>query len=266
MPARGAPAVLAIGAHPDDVEIAMAGTLILLGRAGASLHIWSITDGSLGSPDRDGDETARVRAAEAAASASLAGAILHPPAAPDMGLFYSREMLARAGAVIREVRPRLMLVPSPEDYHPDHEAACRLSVSAALVRSIPAFETDPPVKPWGGDTSVYHAMPHGLRDPMGRKVKAGHYVDVTDVMDLKRGMLLSHASQVEMLAATQGEDYVDMMERACREIGSSSGLFEYAEGWRRHAHTGLSLRRIDPLSEMLGTLCHTDPAYEESLG
>lgn len=258
-------AALAVGAHPDDVEFMMSGTLELLRRVGAEVHVWSMTDGCLGSLE-EGRGAAAVRIAEASASSDLAQATFHPPIASDMGLSLDRGTLARAAAVIRKARPRVMLVPSPSDYHPDHEAASRIAVAAALVRAMPALVSDPAEKPWDGQVTVYHAMPHGLEDPMRARVRAGQYVDISDVMDLKRKMLAAHASQRELLLATQGEEPVVAMDFMAAEVGAQSGRFELAEGWRRHSHIGLSHEDSDPLGELLGSRCWTDPDHEASLG
>lgn len=199
-------------------------------------------------------------------SASVIGATLHRPIAGDMKLIYNSEFLARAGAVIRDVRPTIMLVPSPCDYHPDHENTSRIAVAAALARALPGFVTDPSVDPWDGAVAIYHAMPHGLRDQLRARIIAGQYVDITDVMELKRQMLRAHASQVDLLLATQGVAAIETMEQMAAETGSASGRFACAEGWRRHLHVGLSSEDVDPLGELLGRSCWQDPRYEASLG
>jgi N-acetylglucosamine malate deacetylase 1 len=257
--------VLAVGAHPDDIEFMMAGTLLLLGRAGASLHMWNMTDGSLGSVQQDAEATAARRYEEAGRSARIANAVIHPPIAADMRLARTPELLARATAVIRTVRPTLLLVHSPADYHPDHEAACGLAVSSALLRAMGALASEPPVDAWNGDLAVYHASPFGLRAPLRAKVRAGQWVDIASVMDVKRQMLAVHSSQIELLRQTQGDDPLCAMERMAAESGRDSGRFKYSEGWRRRLHIGLSAVERDPLSELLGTLCVADPGYEAAL-
>jgi LmbE family N-acetylglucosaminyl deacetylase len=264
--AQGEPLVaLAAGAHPDDIEFMMAGTLLLLKAAGARIHMWSISDGSLGSPNRDRQSTAKERLEEARASARFAGAEFHEPIAPDMGVTCDPDTVARASAVIRKVRPRIIFAHSPADYHPDHEASSRLVVAAAFVRGVPRFSAEGGVPPWDGATTIYHALPYGLLDPMRKRVRAGQYVNTGEVMPLKRRMLSVHASQAEWLRRDLGIDYIAEMERMSAEVGRASGRFEHAEGWRRRLHLGLSPDDSDPLSEAIGPLCWTDPQYEESL-
>jgi LmbE family N-acetylglucosaminyl deacetylase len=216
---------------------------------------------------REGPEaTARRRLEEARNAALVAGGAYHPPIAPDLGLFHDAPTLARAAAVVREIRPDLILTHSPSDYMEDHQNACRIVVTAAFARGMPNFRTDPAAEAWSGDTAIYHCLPHSLRDPLRRRLRAGQYVDVSSTIVYKREMLAQHRSQKEWLDASQGMDsYLAQMEEATREMGRLSGRFPYAEGWRRHLHVGFSRTPIDPLSTVLGPLCWTDPEYERAL-
>lgn len=261
----GRTVVLAAGAHPDDVEFMMAGTLLLLARAGAGAHMWSVSDGGLGAVSAPRSETAARRFEESKRSARIAGAVLHVPIAPDMGVTYEAATVARAAAVIRRVRPSIILLPSPEDYHPDHEATSMVLTAAAFARGFAAFETEPAEPPWDGDTTLYHALPFGLRDGMRRLVRAGLYVDTSGVMEEKRDMLASYESQREWLLASQGADYMRTMEEMSLQVGRASGSFLHAEGFRRHSHLGFCVPEADPLTELLGSLCITDESYEASL-
>src|SRR4051812_13049602 len=82
--ARGARRVLAIAAHPDDIEFMMAGTLLLLGEAGWELHYMNVSSGNLGSLKFSPAKTARIRSAEAQASATLMRAVWHEPICHDL--------------------------------------------------------------------------------------------------------------------------------------------------------------------------------------
>lgn len=259
--------VLAAGAHPDDIEFMMAGTMLLLGDAGALLHMWSLANGCCGTRTLGREQTIRLREEEARASAREAGATWHPPLTDDMAIFFNRELLARTSAVVREVRPDVMLVPSPYDYMEDHVNASRLLVTAAFARGMPNLVTEPPVEPYDSAVFVYHAMPHGLRDGLGRLSRPGLYVDVGGVLEKKRAMLAMHRSQSEWLEESQGMvSSLQAMESMCREVGEMSGRFEFAEGWTRHNPLGLGPREVDPLVELLGENCIADRDFEGSRG
>lgn len=243
----------ALAAHPDDIEFAMAGTLILLGRAGYEIHAMTIANGSCGTAHHPRAEIVRLRREEARAAAAAIGAVYHESLVDDIAIFYEPSLLARVAAVMRQVAPEVLLVPSPQDYMEDHQNAVRLAVTAAFCRSMPNFPTDPPRPPVEQDVAVYHAQPHGNRDPLRQIVRPEIYVDISGVIADKRAMLAHHRSQKEWLDQTQGMDaYLDTMQALGREVGALSGRFEYAEGWRRRLHWGLASRPADPLSAALG--------------
>jgi len=248
-----APAALAIFAHPDDIEFVAAGTLILLGRAGWRTHSLTLSGGDCGSMTTGRDETRRIRTAEARAAAGILGAEYHEAFADDLLIFYEERLLRKLAAVVRRVRPRIVLTHAPADYMEDHMNTARLAVTAAFVRGMPNFVTDPPIEACGGDVTVYHAMPHGLVDGLRRPVEPDLFVDTTAVQAVKRRALAAHASQKAWLDATQGLDsYLDSADEMARTVGRMSGRFEFAEGWRRHLHVGLAGRDDDPLAEALG--------------
>ena len=246
------PAVLAIAAHPDDIEFLMAGTLLLLRRAGWTIHYFNIARGNLGSMRWDARKTARVRREEARASARLLGATWHPPICDDLEIFYTDRLLRRVCAVVRKAAPTIVLTHSPEDYMEDHMIASRLAVTAAFARGMPNYRTTPPRRAFPGATTVYHALPHGLCDGLRRPIQPELFIDTSAVQKEKRAYLACHASQKEWLDATQGMDsYLNAMDAFSAEVGRMSGKYKYAEGWRRHAHLGFCAEADDPLRDLL---------------
>lgn len=260
------PIVLAAVAHPDDIEFMMAGTMLRLKERGATLHMWNLASGSCGTATLPRGEIVKIRAAESAASASICDATLHPAIADDLAIFYDRPTLARVAAGVREIAPDIVLTHSPADYMEDHQNVCRLIVSAVFARGMTNFPTDPPRPAINKNVTIYHALPHGLRDGMRRALRAGQYVDVAPALATKRRMLAEHRSQKQWLDQSQGMDsYLAEMESMSRAVGKMSGQFEFAEGWRRHLHLGLSPKDADPLAELLGDACVIDQDYEQSL-
>lgn len=260
------PTALAIFAHPDDIEFVAAGTLLLLKERGWDLHYLNLCSGNCGSLVLSAEETARVRLAEAQAAAALLGAQFHAPICGDLELEYTTANLRKVVAVVREAAPRIVFTHAPSDYMEDHMCAARLAVSAAFSRGVPNFESDPPRAHCAQDVTIYHAMPHGLRDQLRRRVHAGLYVDTASVQALKLEALAAHKSQAHWLGETQAMgSYLQSMEDASREVGRLSGRFELAEGWRRHSHLGFSAHDDDPLRDALGERCVLDEQYEHSL-
>ncbi|MEK7474680.1 MAG: PIG-L family deacetylase [Candidatus Coatesbacteria bacterium] len=245
--------VLAVGAHPDDIEFMMAGTLILLGKAGYELHCLVVGNGSCGTATLSADEIAAVRLKETRAAAGVIGAAHHGPFAPDIAIFYEPGILAKVGSVIRDVAPEIVLTHGPDEYMEDHQNTCRLAITGAFCRGMRNFPVDPPFPPVEGPVAVYHALPLGLKGPLNRPVAPDFLVDVSSVTWEKREMLACHKSQKEWLDVSQGMDsYLDSMEAMGRAAGKLSGRFVSAEGWIRHLHQGLSPEGFDPLVQALG--------------
>src|SRR5687768_7599782 len=107
---------IAIAAHPDDIELMMAGTLLLLKQAGYEIHYLNLSSGNLGTNQYDSETIKRIRLKEAQTSAAILGAHFHPPFCNDLDIFYDGKTLRRLTAVIREVKPGLVLTHSPADY------------------------------------------------------------------------------------------------------------------------------------------------------
>src|SRR5580693_1153729 len=113
------PSVLAIGAHPDDIEFYMAGTLLLLKQAGCEIHYLNIANGSCGSVEYDARTLRKMRAREARDAAKLLGAVFHPSITEDLEIFYDLKTLRRVAAVVREARASIVLTHPPQDYMED---------------------------------------------------------------------------------------------------------------------------------------------------
>jgi LmbE family N-acetylglucosaminyl deacetylase len=257
---------IAIAAHPDDIEFCMAGTLLLLKSAGWEIHYLNLSAGNCGSMTMGAEKTRATRRAEAKRAAKILGAHWHPPMCDDLEIFYDLPALRRLAAVIREVKPAIVLTHSPQDYMEDHMNTCRLAVTAAFSRGMPNFVTSPRRRAVGGDVTVYHAMPHGLRDGLRRRVIAETFVNTASVHATKRQALAAHASQKAWLDASQGMDsYLLAMDEMSHEVGKMSRRFQHAEGWRRHSHLGFSGSEIDPLAEALMKNCRVNAAHERAL-
>ena len=260
------PSVLALFAHPDDIEIYAAGTMLQLAGRGWDLHYCNLCAGNGGSLEMDGPTTATKRLGEAQAAAAKLGAKFYPPIVNDMTLTYEVETLRRVAGIIRTARPDIILTHALSDYMEDHMTCARLAVSGAFTHGMPNFDTVPPTPTYEHDVVIYHAMPHGLRDPLRQRVRAGLYVDTTLVHLRKRDALAAHESQKAWLDASQGMDsYLVTMDETSQAVGQLSGQFVHAEGWRRHLHLGFSAVDHDPLRRVLGADCLIDAAYEASL-
>ncbi|HHE71609.1 MAG TPA: LmbE family protein, partial [Chloroflexi bacterium] len=220
------------------------------------IHYMNIANGCCGTAEHSREEIIAIRREEARSAAASIGAVYHESLVDDIAIFYEPRLLARVAAVIREVAPEILLVQSPQGYMEDHQNAARLAVTGAFTRGMPNFITDPPRAPVSQPVTVYHAQPHGNRDPLRHLVRPDIFVDISSVITLKRAMLAHHQSQKVWLDHTQGMDaYLDAMQDQSREVGAMSGRFTYAEGWRRRLHLGFCDATADPLITALRDYC-----------
>jgi LmbE family N-acetylglucosaminyl deacetylase len=248
--------VFAIGSHPDDLEFMMGGTIFLLKKRGCEVHYLNIANGSCGTQVHTREEIIRIRREESIQAARYLGAVHHESLVDDLDVFYTPDLIRRVAAIVREVKPDILLTLSLQDYMEDHMNAARLAVTASFVRTMRNYDTIPPTAPTMKDMAVYHSLPYGLTDMMRRPITPEFYVDIGSVIDEKAEFLARHVSQKDWLDKSQGLDsYIISMREMSRDVGAMSGRFELAEGWRRHSHLGYSARDIDPVRELLGPLC-----------
>ncbi|HEY6225843.1 MAG TPA: PIG-L deacetylase family protein [Verrucomicrobiae bacterium] len=253
---------MAIVAHPDDIEFCMAGTLLLLKQAGVETHYMTVASGNCGSMRFSPTRTRMMRRRESLNAAKILGAKYHESICDDLEIVYSVLLMRELAAVIRDVAPSILLVPSPQDYMEDHINTARLAVTAAFARGMPNFRTVPSRKQIEGEITIYHALPHGLRGQLNELVIPEFFIDTTSVHEHKRRALAAHASQKEWLDLTQGMDsYLRVMDDMSRTVGEMSRHFQHAEGWRRHNPLGFCASDADPLREVLAPHYHLNQYY-----
>ena len=249
------PNVLAIFAHPDDIEFVAAGTLLKLKDLGWQIHFCNLANGCCGSTVTDRIETAAIRRAESERSAQLLEATHYPPICDDLDVFYNAENLAKVSSIVRKAKPNIVLTHALVDYMEDHMETCRLAVSAAFAKGIPNFASNPSMPIFDGDVALYHAQPHGNRTPMDELVHPKLIVPIDAVMDRKLAMLRCHRSQQDWLQSTQKmSSYVQTMLGLSQEVAKMSNLdCNYAEGWHQHLHLGLGTKDYDPLGQLFSS-------------
>ena len=229
------PRILAIHAHPDDVETLSAGALALLARAGHAIEIVTLTAGECGSIEHDPEETARIRQREAARAAAMIGATYRCLGFGDLAVFNDDPSRRRVTEAIRAADPDLVITSSPVDYHPDHEATGLLVRDACFASSVPNYRcgSSPAL---GAIPHLYFMDPIGGRDRDGVKVTPRFAVDITEVAPIKRAMLAAHESQTSWLLKQHGvADPVEAMQSLSRRRGQEFGV-AWAEGFRQYRH------------------------------
>jgi LmbE family N-acetylglucosaminyl deacetylase len=241
---------LAVHAHPDDIEHLAAGTLAILAGLGHAVRIATLTAGACGSASTDLSETARIRKAEAAASAALIGADYRCADLPDLGVFNDDASRRAVTELIRWAEPDVVLAASPADYHPDHEAASELVRDACFASSVPNYRTGAS-QPLAAIPHLYFMDPIGGRDREGRRIVADFGCDIAEGFETKRRMLAAHVSQAEWVARQHGiDDHLGSMEAWSRRRGRDFGCAT-AEGFRQYRHEPYP--RTPRLQDLLGS-------------
>ncbi|RQD77174.1 MAG: bacillithiol biosynthesis deacetylase BshB1 [Candidatus Syntrophonatronum acetioxidans] len=176
--------ILAFGAHPDDVEIGIGGTLAYHGDKGYQFGIVDLTGG-----ERATNGTPQIRAREGKEAAEVLGAKFRECAGlPDAFLRADRPALEKVVEIIRKYAPRVVLCSYPEDRHPDHEHAGRLVREAchlAGLKKFPAGGT--PYRP----TRIYYYF-------LGKMEKPQLIVDISDYAQQKWKAIACHKSQFQL--------------------------------------------------------------------
>lgn len=230
------PRILAIHAHPDDVEIQCAGTLAILKRKGCPIVIATMTPGDKGSAELGPDEIAAVRRTEAKKSADMLGADYMCLEFRDLAIDVIDESRKRVTEAVRRARPDIVITAPPIDYMSDHESTSRLVRDACFNASVPNFAThqwDPaPLLP--RMPALYYCDPVEGVDWYGNPVPYDFIVDISETFELKLAMLACHESQRDWLRRQHGMDeYLDSCRRWSGARGKQIGA-AYGEGFRQH--------------------------------
>src|SRR4051795_5220019 len=133
--------ILAVHAHPDDLEFQCAGTLALLREAGCSVSMATMTPGDCGSAEHDAEAIAAIRRGEAKAAADLIGAEYVCLEFRDLAIFNDDASRRRVTEALRRARPELVLTAPPSDYLCDHEMTSLLVRDACFTAPIPNYVT-----------------------------------------------------------------------------------------------------------------------------
>lgn len=225
--------ILALAAHPDDVELSCAGTLLRQKDLGYSFGIVDMTRGELGTRG-----TPEIREQEASAALDILGGSFRINLGMADGFFrYNDDNLKAIIREIRLARPKVVLINAPEDRHPDHGRAAKLCADAAYFSGLAKIETldedGQPQERWRPQ-AVYHYI-------QDYNLKADFVVDITDYMEQKMAAIRAFSSQFpvpEAAARYQGEldtplsrtDFLDYMIGKARSYGRPAG-YEFGEGF-----------------------------------
>ena len=218
--------VLAIGCHPDDLEIGCGGTLALYARNGHSVFMCHLANGDMGHAVIMPEELGKLRTAEAEASGAILGAKkVFNVNVPDLFVdSHNEEQVKDLVEVIRSVRPDIIITHSPDDYMRDHVETSRLAFNASFSSSIPHYNTE---------TRSYPLIaPLYYMDTLaGVGFLPEEYTDITDTLEIKLKALEKHETQLKWMRDHDGIDFLDFVRTVSKFRGLQSGV-KYAESFR----------------------------------
>jgi N-acetylglucosamine malate deacetylase 1 len=215
--------ILAFGAHADDVEIGMGGSIAKLTARGYRIGICDLTEADLSS-----NGTIELRKAEANKAAEILGVSKRLSLAfPDRGLFLQEEFIRKIAFVIRRYQPQIVFAPYFEDRHPDHGNCARLVEEAVFSAGIRKYQTEDSQAPHKV-SNVYFYMINGFHKP-------DFTIDISDTMEFKIASLRAYKSQFEQtensVKTPLVNGYIETVEARERLFGQQVGV-EFAEGFK----------------------------------
>ncbi|CAH1002157.1 N-acetyl-alpha-D-glucosaminyl L-malate deacetylase 1 [Neolewinella maritima] len=224
--------ILAIGVHPDDIELSCAGTLLRHAAQGHTFGILDLTRGELGTRG-----TAEIRTQEAFAAAKKLGARFRENLdLPDGFVQGDKQSMLKIISVIRDCQPDIVLANALSDRHPDHGRAAKIIADASYYSGLQKIETynlEGDIQEKWRPRAVYHYIQDRNRTP-------DFVVDITAYFQRKTEAIACYASQFNAHESTDyagepstpisGKDFMDYLHAKARALGREAG-YELAEGF-----------------------------------
>ena len=220
--------ILAVGVHPDDVELSCAGTLLKHIQLGYKVGLLDLTKGELGTRG-----SAELRTEEATEAAQTMGALVREQLDLEDGFFTQNEgNLRKIIRIIRKYCPQIVFANAIDDRHPDHGRAAKLVSDACflsgLVKIVTLDDNNIPQAPWR-PKSLYHYI-------QDRALKPDFVVDISPFVDKKFELIMAYKSQffdplsTEPKTPISGKEFLDSIKGKDSVYGRYIGV-QFAEGF-----------------------------------
>ena len=220
--------ILAIGAHPDDVELGCGGTIAKLISEGKTIGIIDLTQGELGTRG-----TKETRAQEANDAAKILGISARENLKLKDGfLNNSEEYQLKIVKMIRKYQPEIVLANAIDDRHPDHAKAAKLISDACFISGLRKVETYYD----NGNLQQVWRPKHIFHYIQWKNVEPDFVVDISDFLDKKIEACLAYKTQfydpnsTEPVTPITTKDFLESLTYRAQDLGRLSGV-EFAEGF-----------------------------------
>lgn len=219
--------ILAVGAHPDDVELGCAGTILKLINEGKKVAIIDLTEGELGTRG-----TAETRRAETKLAMDILGVSERENLKMKDGfLSNSEEYQYRIIEMVRKYRPEIVLANAIDDRHPDHAKAAKLTSDACFLAGLPKVKTT-----LDGVEQEAWRPKHIFHYIQWKNIQPDFVIDITDFMEKKVEACLAYKTQFydpnsqEPVTPIATKDFLESLTYRAQDLGRLSGV-AYAEGF-----------------------------------
>lgn len=220
--------ILAVGTHPDDVELGVGGAVAAAARQGLRVAVADLT---LGEPTPHGDpETRKKEAEKAAAILGLSERV--NLGLPNRWLMDTVEGRIKIAEVYRTLRPKILLLPHWEDVHPDHVQGSRMAQSARFIAKY--TKTDMAGDPYYPPRVFYYFGTHLKKQP-----PVSFIIDISATVDAKMDSVRAYHSQFFAGGRERGEDSMARFLAHAAHYGALIGA-KYGEPFFAHEEIGLS--------------------------
>ncbi len=209
--------ILAIFAHPDDVELTVGGTLLKMKHLGYRTGALDVTRGEMGTRgtvegrEQESKEAAKILRLDVRENLGL----------PDGHVFCDDESRTKMVRVLRRLKPRVILTHQIDDSHPDHDHISHLVRESARLSSMKRYDEET------GDEKI--PVPNVAHNIFSRRVQPSFIVDVSDFLDQKMDAIRAHSSQFydpnsnEPETRLTSKTFLDELESRSRYFGSLIG-------------------------------------------
>jgi LmbE family N-acetylglucosaminyl deacetylase len=219
--------ILCVVAHPDDVEILCAGTMIRYAQQGHQVTLAVFTSGSMGDAVIEPEKLALIREKETRDAAAIIGAKVIWGGVMDEHVFPNAEQRSLMIDILREADPDVIFTHSANDYHPDHRYVGQLVFDAYFQKGLPHIPGQSFPACRFSQSQLYY-----LDNLGGIDFLPTEYVDISGVFEIKKEMLACHKSQFEAMKHLANTQLFDLIEVQSRFRGMAAGC-RYAEGFTR---------------------------------
>ena len=230
--------VLAIGAHPDDIELSCGGTIAKLVKDGHKVALTDVTQGELGTRGNKD-----IRAKEASEAAKILGVVTRRNLKiPDGGIELNRANLKKVITLIRDLRPKILIIPHSVERHPDHVHTHSLCKEAWYYSGLGKIETS-----LNGATQKPHRPDNFFEFMQWYEFTPSFIVDISDTFDVKMKAIKAHSSQFYDPKSKDPEtilsrpEFLERIRTECEYFGKKIGT-KYGEAF--YSWTPLGVKTI----------------------